>query len=44
MHEWPEPPSIEECVNAKPATISATSSGKKEKNHHEYRQSNIQLR
>lgn len=29
MHKWPEPPSIEECINAKPATISATSCGKK---------------
>lgn len=30
MHDWPQPPTIEQCINAKPATISATSCGKKE--------------
>eukprot|EP00483_Globobulimina_turgida_P011398 UN11420 len=24
IHSWPQPPTIQECLNAKPATISAT--------------------
>mmetsp|Transcript_70891 Transcript_70891/g.112647 ORF Transcript_70891/g.112647 Transcript_70891/m.112647 type:complete len:502 (+) Transcript_70891:255-1760(+) len=38
MHEWPQGPSVAECLNAKPATISTTSTSKK--NASEQEQSN----